>query len=68
MEDFHNTSSFRRLFHASKNIRAIIRKQLKIYYPNWKRLTKKEKKNIAKKVLNEGNCSGCLGCRLLVKD
>jgi len=30
-----------------------IRKQLKTYYPNWKRLTKKEKKLIAKKVLDE---------------
>ncbi len=36
-----------------KNIKATIRKQLKIKFPNWKRLTKKEKKSIAKKVLDE---------------
>jgi hypothetical protein len=36
-----------------KNIKAIIRKQLKTYYRNWKRLTKKEKKTVAKKVLAE---------------
>ena len=36
-----------------KNIKAIIRKQLKTYYRNWKRLTKKEKKSVAKKVLDE---------------
>ena len=36
-----------------KNIRAIIRKQLKSNYPNWKRLTKKEKKRISKMVIDE---------------
>lgn len=36
-----------------KNIKAIIRKQLKTYYRNWRRLTKKEKKSVAKKVLDE---------------
>ncbi len=36
-----------------RNIKAIIKKQLKTEYPNWKRLTKKEKKAIADKVLNE---------------
>jgi hypothetical protein len=36
-----------------KNIKAIIRKQLKKEYPNWRRLTKKEKKLIATMVLNE---------------
>jgi hypothetical protein len=36
-----------------KNIKAIIRKQLKNYYPNWPRLPKKMKKYIAKKVLHE---------------
>ena len=36
-----------------KDIKALIRKQLKIEYPNWKFLTKKEKKAIAKKVLDE---------------
>ena len=36
-----------------KNIKTIIRKQLKIEYPNWRLLTKKEKKSIANKVLNE---------------
>ncbi|MCP3927426.1 MAG: transposase [Desulfobacterales bacterium] len=36
-----------------KNIKTIIRKQLKKEYPNWKRLTKKEKRNIAAMVLNE---------------
>ena len=35
-----------------KAIKAQIRKQLKIRYPNWHRLTKKEKKTIAKKVLD----------------
>jgi hypothetical protein len=36
-----------------KNIKAIIKKQLKTYYRDWKRLTKKEKKTIAKMVLDE---------------
>lgn len=36
-----------------KDIKAEIRKQLKTQFPNWKHLTKKEKKKIAKKVLNE---------------
>jgi len=36
-----------------KDIKAQIRKQLKREYPNWKRLTKKEKKAIAKMVLDE---------------
>jgi hypothetical protein len=36
-----------------KNIKAIIRKQLKTYYRHWKRLSKKEKKTIAKMVLDE---------------
>ena len=36
-----------------KAIKAEIRKQLKTQYPNWQRLTKKEKKGMAKKVLNE---------------
>lgn len=36
-----------------KDIKATIRKQLKIKYPMWKRLTKKEKKEIAKAVLAE---------------
>jgi len=36
-----------------KDIKLIIRKQLKKKYPNWKRLTRKEKKGIAKKVLAE---------------
>ena len=36
-----------------KAIKAQIRKQLKIRYLNWHRLTKKEKKAVAKKVLNE---------------
>ena len=36
-----------------KNIKLIIRKQLKKEYPNWKRLTKREKRNIATMVLNE---------------
>jgi hypothetical protein len=37
-----------------KAIKAQIRKQLKIRYPNWHRVTKKEKKAVAKKVLDEG--------------
>lgn len=36
-----------------KNIKAIIRKQLKTNYRDWKRLTKRDKKQIAKKVLDE---------------
>jgi len=36
-----------------KNIKAILKKQLKTYYRNWKRLSKKEKKTIAKMVLDE---------------
>jgi len=36
-----------------KAIKAEIRKQLKTQYPNWQCLTKKEKKAIAKKVLDE---------------
>lgn len=36
-----------------KDIKAQVRKQLKTKFPNWHRLTKKEKKNIAQKVLNE---------------
>jgi len=36
-----------------KAISAQIRKQLKTRYPNWDRLSRKEKKVIAKKVLDE---------------
>jgi len=36
-----------------KAIKSQIRKQLKTKYPNWKRLSRKEKKIIAKMVLNE---------------
>jgi hypothetical protein len=36
-----------------KEIKSTIRKQLKSEYPNWKRLTRKEKRSIAKKVLDE---------------
>lgn len=36
-----------------KDIKRIIRKQLKNKYPNWTRITKKEKKAIAKMVLEE---------------
>lgn len=36
-----------------KDIKAIIRKQLKTHYRGWKRLTRREKKQIAKEVLNE---------------
>ena len=36
-----------------KNIKLVVRKQLKKQFPNWKRLTKKAKKEIADKVLNE---------------
>ncbi|MCP4403480.1 MAG: hypothetical protein GY801_40010 [bacterium] len=34
-----------------KQIKALIRKQLKKEYPNWKRLSKKQKKALAKQVL-----------------
>jgi len=36
-----------------KNIKLLIRKQLKKQYPNWRLLSKKEKKEIARKVLAE---------------
>jgi hypothetical protein len=36
-----------------KDIKAQVRKQLKTNYPNWHRLTRKEKREIAQKVLNE---------------
>ena len=36
-----------------KNIKLIVRKQLKKQYPNWNRLNRKEKKEIAQKVLLE---------------
>jgi len=36
-----------------KDIKAIIRRQLKTHYRGWKRLTRREKKQIAKEVLNE---------------
>jgi hypothetical protein len=36
-----------------KDIKAKIRKQLKIQYPNWKRLSRKKKKAVAKMVLDE---------------
>ena len=36
-----------------KDIKAQIRKQLKTNYPNWKRLSRKEKKALAKMVLDE---------------
>ena len=47
-----------------KAIKAQIRKQLKIRYLNWHRLSKKEKKAVAKKVLNEvvANCANCGVC------
>lgn len=36
-----------------KNIKLVIRKQLKKQFPKWNRLTRKEKKEIAEKVLSE---------------
>lgn len=36
-----------------KNIKLIVRKQLKKHFPNWKRMGKKQKKDIARKVLAE---------------
>lgn len=36
-----------------KNIKLIVRKQLKNQFPNWKRLPKKRKRELAKKVLAE---------------
>ncbi|GBE12602.1 MAG TPA: hypothetical protein ENG79_08485 [Desulfobacteraceae bacterium] len=36
-----------------KNIKLSVRKQLKKQFPNWKRLPKKQKKDIAQKVLAE---------------
>jgi len=37
----------------AKDIKTIIRKQIKKQYPNWNRLSKKQKKTIAKEVLTE---------------
>lgn len=45
--------SKQRLLMHHKNIKRIVRKQLKNEFPNWKRLTKKEKKKLAGKVLKE---------------
>ena len=36
-----------------KDIKAQVRKQLKTKFPNWHRLTRKEKRKITQKVLNE---------------
>ncbi len=36
-----------------KNIKLTIRKQLKKQFPNWKRMERKQKKNIARKILDE---------------
>ena len=36
-----------------KNIKLLVRKQLKKQYPNWNRLNRKIKKEIARKVLAE---------------
>jgi hypothetical protein len=36
-----------------KNIKLIVRKQLKNQFPNWKRLPRKDKKELARKVLAE---------------
>ena len=36
-----------------KNIKLLVRKQLKKQYPNWRLLSKKEKKEVARKVLAE---------------
>jgi len=36
-----------------KNIKAEIRRQLKTQYPDWKRLNRKTKKEVARKVLEE---------------
>ena len=40
-------------FMHHKDIKLIVRKQLKKQYPNWNRLNRKEKKSIAEKVLSE---------------
>ena len=40
-------------FMHNKNINLIVRKQLKKEYPNWKRLQRKTKKEIAQRVLSE---------------
>jgi hypothetical protein len=36
-----------------KNIKIMVVKQLKKKFPNWKKLTKKKKKSLAKQVLEE---------------
>jgi hypothetical protein len=46
-------TSKQRLSMHHKNIKLLIRKQLKKSYPNWKRLLKKEKKKIAKQILED---------------
>jgi hypothetical protein len=43
-------TSKRRLFMHHKNIKLIIRKQLKKQFPNWKRLPNKMKKELARKI------------------
>ena len=45
--------SKKRLPMHHKDIKLIVRKQLKKQFPNWKRLLKKTKKELAKKVLAE---------------
>ena len=46
--------SLRHFFNRSfKNIKLIVRKQLKMEYPNWKRLNGKKKQEIARLVLEE---------------
>lgn len=40
-------------FMHSKNIKLIVRKQLKKHYPNWNELSRKTKKEIAQQVLSE---------------
>ena len=42
-----------RLSRAPKNIKLVVRKQPKMKYPNWKRLNRKKKKEIARLVLEE---------------
>jgi len=41
------------VFARKKAVKAQIRKQLKTEYPNWQRFSRKEKRQIARKILAE---------------
>jgi hypothetical protein len=51
-----------------KNIKAIVRKQLKINYRHWNSLNKKDKKRIAKKVLEEVKRDYCFDDEIKISE